>query len=119
MLGDVNTTCSDQLIRRFVAGDETAADVLVERVGASDEPAVLVAAALVVPVWRELLARAAGAARSSRDRQLVVIAAASLNGDADRALLLARDHLADHPDSPLVAHIAAISTHSRETRHPR
>jgi hypothetical protein len=39
----------------------------------------------------------------------VAVAAAYLRGDADRAALLARDHLADHPDSPLVAHIAAVS----------
>jgi hypothetical protein len=117
MLGDVKTTCSDQLIRRLIAGDRTANDALVERAGTSDEPVVLVAAALVVPAWQELLARAADAARSSRDRQVVAIAAAHLSGDTDRALLLARDHLANHPDSLLVAHIAAIGTESPETRH--
>jgi hypothetical protein len=119
MLLDVDTTCSDQLIRRFIAGDATATGELVERAGTSGEPAVLVAAALAVPAWPELLARAAGVARSGRDRRLVVIAATHLRGDPDRALLLARDHLADHPDSLLVAHIAAICTDSREPRnHP-
>src|SRR4051794_41244513 len=115
MLADVETTSSDRLIRRFIAGDRTATGALVERAASSDEPAVLVAAALAVPAWPQLLARAAGAARSGRDRQLVEVPAAHLRGDGDRALLLARDHLADHPDSLLVAHIAASCTDAPET----
>lgn len=70
-------------------------------------PAVLVAAALSAPDWPDLLDRAAASATSTRDRQLVAIAAAHLRGDDDRALLLARDHLAEHPDAVLVAQIAA------------
>ncbi|WP_214402402.1 hypothetical protein [Pseudonocardia lacus] len=111
----MQTTSSDRLIRRFIAGDRAASGVLVERAGGSDEPAVLVAAALVVPAWAPLLARAARAARSGRDRQLVEIAAAHLRGEVDRVLLLARDHLADHPDSLLAAHIAASCTDAPET----
>lgn len=45
----------------------------------------------------------------------MAVAAAYLGGDADRALLLARDHLADHPDSPLVAHIAALTATEKRT----
>jgi hypothetical protein len=70
----------------------------------------LLAAALYTPDRPDLLVRAAELATSTRDRQLVAIAAAHLQGDDDRALLLARDHLADHPDAVLVAHIAALST---------
>ena len=79
---------------------------------------MLTAAALVVPSWQPLLARAAAAAEATRDRQLVAIAAAYLRGDADRALLLARDHLAEHPNSLLAAHIAAApsSTSDRKDR---
>lgn len=116
MLVDVDMTCSDQLIRRFIAGDPTATGVLIERADTSDDPAVLVAAALVVPAWRALLSRAARAAEGTRDRQVVAVAAAYLHGDAGRALLLARDHLADHPDSLLVAHIAAACADSRKKR---
>ena len=76
----------------------------------SRDPEVLVAAALQAPNWPELLDRAAFAATCARDRQLVAIAAAHLAGDDDRALLLARDHLADHPDSVLGAHIAALAS---------
>ena len=102
-----------QLIRRFIAGDATAIGVLVEQAETSDDPAVLTAAALVVPTWPALLTRATAAADGTRDRQLVAIAAAYLRGDTDHALLLARDHLAEHPNSLLVAHIAAAATSER------
>jgi hypothetical protein len=102
----MDTTPAEQLVRRLTAGDAAALRTLAVT---SDDPAVLTAAALVTPDWQPLLARAAAAAGRTRDRQLVTIAAAYLRGDADRALLLARDHLADHPDSPLVAHLAAAS----------
>ena len=105
----MDATSSDQLIRRLLAGEATAPDLLVERAATCDDPAVLVAAALVVESWQPLLERALAVASGVRERQVVAIAAAHLRGDADRALLLARDHLADHPDSLLVAHIAAAS----------
>lgn len=75
----------------------------------------LVAAALDDPRWPELLRRAAAAAVDTRDRQVVAVARAYLSGDADRALLLARDHLADHPDSELVARIAALTATEKRT----
>ncbi len=113
MLADMDTTPAALLIRRLIAGDATAIGTLVERAETSDDPAVLTAAALVTPAWPALLARAGAAAQDTRDRQLVAIAAAYLAGDTDRALLLARDHLAEHPNSLLVAHIAAASTQPR------
>jgi hypothetical protein len=106
----VTTTPPDVLIRSLIAGNPTAIERILARADTSSEPTVLVAAALVVPGWRELLDRALAAAHSDRDRQLVAIAEAHLQGDADRALLLVRDHLAAHPDSLLAAHIAAAST---------
>jgi hypothetical protein len=69
----------------------------------------LVEQALAAPSRPELLRRAEAAAGCVRDRQVVAVAAAYLRGEADRVLLLARDHLADHPDSVLVAHIAALT----------
>ena len=104
------TTPSDLLIRGLIAGDATAIELVLAEADGGTQPAVLVAAALVVPGWRDLLDRALAAADSDRDRQLVAIAGAHLQGDADRARLLARDHLAAHPDSLLAAHIAAAST---------
>jgi hypothetical protein len=71
----------------------------------SDDPQVLVSAAL--------LARANAAATTSRERQLVAIAAAHLRGERDRVDALARDHLADHPGDVLVAWIAASTKEER------
>ena len=69
----------------------------------------LVERALATPSRPELLRRSEEAADSARDRQVVAIAAAYLLGDTDRVLLLARDHLADHPDSVIVSRIAALT----------
>ena len=105
----MDITSTDQLVRRLIAGDATAVDVLVDRSTTSEDPTVLVAAALVLPGWQVLLQRAAASARDGASRQLVAIADAHLRGETDRALVLARDHLADHPDSLIVAHVAAAS----------
>jgi hypothetical protein len=56
-----------------------------------------------------LLARAAETATTTRDRQLVAIAAAYLAGDADQVDVLAREHLADDPGHLLVSYIAGLS----------
>ncbi|HEY2224597.1 hypothetical protein [Actinomycetospora sp.] len=101
------TKATDALVRGLVAGDRAAIDALVAAAGTSRDATVLVAAALVVDDGTALLARAATAAPDLRTRQLVAIAAAFLDGDADRVHLLARDHLAEHPDSLLAAHLAA------------
>ncbi|GAA1861746.1 hypothetical protein [Asanoa iriomotensis] len=102
---------TDPLIRQLIGGDPAAAARLVEHARTSADPVLLVAAALVEPAW---LARAERAATSTRDRQLVAIAAAHLRGDRDRVDALARDHLADHPDNILVAWIAGA--HHQEER---
>ncbi|WP_433378619.1 hypothetical protein ACQPZX_12010 [Actinoplanes sp. CA-142083] len=53
-----------------------------------------------------LLTRAQAAAVTTRDRQTVAIACAYLAGDLDRVDVLAREHLADHPDNNLVARLS-------------
>jgi hypothetical protein len=110
------TTNPEQLIRGLVAGSADGIDALREAACTSRDPAVLVAAALSTPGRPDLLARAAASATLGRDRQVVAVATAHLDGDHDRALLLARDHLAAHPDSLLVAHIAALSSRRRPDR---
>jgi hypothetical protein len=75
----------------------------------SDDPAALVAAALYSPDAQLLLDRAAEVATTTRDRQLVAIAAAHLRGERDVVDALARDHLVDHPDSVLAAWIAGLN----------
>jgi hypothetical protein len=100
-------TADDILVRRLIGGDAAAIADIVARAGQTDEPTVLVAAALVGPAGPGLLARASTAAVTTRDRQTVAIAAASLAGDTDQVDVLARDHLADFPDNLLVAWIAS------------
>jgi hypothetical protein len=84
-------------------------------IGAGPSEATALVAAAVVDHRRDLLTRAEAVARTTRDRQLVAIAAAHLDGDADRVDALARDHLVDHPDNVLVAWIAAMSRTGKET----
>ena len=105
---------TDRLIRRFIGGDAEAAAGIVAGAAATSEPALLVAAALIDPAVPGLLDRASAAAVTTRDRQRVAVAAAHLDGDAERVDALARDHLADHPDNVLVAWIAATSRTERE-----
>ena len=99
------------LIRRLIAGDAEASSRIQTLAGAGGSPTVLVAAALVSRHSDQLLARAAATAPTTKDRQLVAVAAAHLVGDEELLDALVRDHLADHPDSILAAWIAG--------QHPR
>ena len=94
------------LVRRLIAGDAEARARLLALARTGSAPTVLVAAALVSHDGEELLARAAATATTTRDRQLVAIAAAHLAHDEELLDALVRDHLADHPDSILAAWIA-------------
>jgi hypothetical protein len=94
------------LVRRLIAGDAEARARLQALARTGSAPTVLVAAALVSHDGEELLARAAATATTTRDRQLVAIAAAHLAHDEELLDALVRDHLADHPDSILAAWIA-------------
>ena len=97
------------LLRRLIGGDPTAPAEILDRARTTDSPALLVAAALVSRRARaaRFLARAAKSAATTRDRQLVAVAAAHLDDDADLLDALARDHLSDHPDNVLAARIAS------------
>jgi len=103
----VSTTSSNPtpLLLRLIGGDPAAtAEVLASAV-TSEDPSVLVAAALLAgdPSYLE---RAGGHAFTVRDRQLVVLAKAQLSHQADLFDALVRDHLAEHPDHLLAAWIA-------------
>jgi hypothetical protein len=102
----------EQLIHRLAVGDAAAIAAIVEASRTSDDPTILVAAALFTPDGDGLMARAADVAATTRDRQLVAIAAAHLRGQRDLVDALARDHLVDHPDNVLVAWIAGASHRS-------
>jgi len=97
------------LLRRLVVGDDAAIAAIVEASRTSDDPLILVAAALFAPEADALLSRAERVAATTRDRQLVVIAGAHRRGERELVDALARDHLVDHPDSLLVAWIADAS----------
>jgi hypothetical protein len=105
-------TLPEHLLHQLVVGDVAAIAAIVAASRTSDDPAILVAAALFAPDADGLLARAAGAAATTRERQLVAIAAAHLRGERALVDALARDHLVDHPDNVLVAWIAGASHRS-------
>jgi hypothetical protein len=98
------------LLGQLIGGDDTAPAAILDLAETSDSPRLLVAAALVSAKPQPYLTRAAHSASATRDRQLVALATAHLNKDADLLDALARDHLSDHPDSLLAAWIA--------TQHP-
>ena len=102
------------LLRRLVVGDDAAIAAIVEASHTSDDPLILVAAALFAPEGAGLLDRARDAAATTRDRQLVAIATAHRRGERELVDALARDHLVDHPDEVLVAWIADVSQASKE-----
>jgi hypothetical protein len=107
-------TLPEHLLHRLLVGDAEAITTIVAASRTSDAPAVLVAAALFALDGDGLIARAEGLAATTRDRQLVAIAAAHLRGDRDLVDALARDHLVDHPDNVLVAWIAGASHRNKE-----
>ncbi|HEX5899561.1 MAG TPA: hypothetical protein VFY32_09190 [Solirubrobacteraceae bacterium] len=111
-------TQPEQLIHQLVVGDAAAIAAIVEASRTSDDPTILVAAALFAADADGLMARAGGKAATTRDRQLVAIAGAHLRGEGDLVDALARDHLVDHPDSVLVAWIAGASHRTTASHNP-
>jgi hypothetical protein len=114
MVAAMPPTRPEQLIHQLVVGDAAAIAAIVEASRASDDPMILVAAALFASDGAGLMARAGGVAATTRDRQLVAIATAHLRGERDLVDALARDHLVDHPDNVLVAWIAGASHSTKE-----
>jgi class 3 adenylate cyclase len=104
----------EQLIHQLVVGDAAAIAAIVDVSSASDDPSILVAAALFARDGDRLMARAGDVAATTRDRQLVAIAAAHLRGERQLVDALAREHLVDHPDNVLVAWIAGASHSTKE-----
>jgi hypothetical protein len=109
----------EHLLHQLVVGDAAASALIVEASRTSDDPMILVAAALFAADGDGLLARAGELAATTRDRQLVAIATAHERGDRDLVDALARDHLVDHPDNVLVAWIAGASRRSAAASNPQ
>jgi hypothetical protein len=108
----------ERLIHQLLAGDAAAVAAIVDESRTSDDPMILVAAALFAPDGDGLLALARGIATTTRDRQLVAIATAYLHRERDLVDALARDHLVDHPDNVLVSWIAGASRRSAAPSNP-
>ena len=104
----------EHLIHQLAVGDAAAIATIVEESRSSEDPMILVAAALFAPDGDGLMTRAAEIAATTRDRQVVAIAAAHRRGERDLVDALVRDHLVDHPDNVLVAWIAGASHSNKE-----
>jgi 3-oxoacyl-ACP reductase-like protein len=116
----------DSLLRRMIGGDELASAEILDRAATTDSPKLLVAAAVISTAvistavistavistatktgqQQQLLARAGKSAATTRDRQLVAVATAHLDGADDLLDVLVREHLSDFPDNILAAWIA-------------
>ena len=108
----------ERMIRRAIGGDPGAVAWIEKHADSTGEPTVIAMAALLQG-RPERIGDALAVAVTSRDRQLVAIAAAHLRGDHQLVDALARDHLADHPDSFMVAWIASdAADRARRMDHP-
>jgi hypothetical protein len=97
----------DNLLHRLIGGEAAAAAEILDRATTASTPKLLVAAALITNEPHGLLARAAQNAVTTRDRQLVAVAANHLNDNTDVLDVLVREHLSDYRDNILAAWIAA------------
>jgi hypothetical protein len=106
MTDDGVATATQQTIRQAIGGDDDAIRWVAAHVDTTNDAVVIVMAALLERSPLRLV-QARAVAATSRDRQVVEIARAHLDGDSQRVDALARDHLVDHPDSLIVAWMAA------------
>ena len=93
------------LLRRLVGGDVDAQAEVLASVADTTSVGVLVAAAVLTHSVAPLT-RAAILAAGTRDRQLVVLARALVEGADDLFDGLVRDHLASYPDHLMASWIA-------------
>jgi hypothetical protein len=108
----------EDAIRRAIGGDTGAVAWIVAHADATDDALVIVMAALLQRQPGRL-GPARAAAATSRDRQVVEIARAFLDGEPELVDALARDHLVDHPDSLIVAWMASDAVAGGGHRGPR
>ncbi len=96
----------DLAIRQSIGGDRAAISWFVASADTLDDPLVIVMAALLERQPKRLR-RAAALAATTRDRQVVAIAGAHLDGKRELVDALAREHLADYPANLIVSWIAS------------
>jgi hypothetical protein len=96
----------EAVIRQAIGGDADAITWILAQADTTDVAVVVAMAALVTQLPGRL-DRALAVASTRRDRQVVEIARAHLNGKTDLVDALSRDHLGDYPDSLIVAWMAS------------
>ncbi|MCW3010229.1 MAG: hypothetical protein JWO90_633 [Solirubrobacterales bacterium] len=111
-------TPTDHLLHALLGDDPATVAAVADAAESSEDPVVLVAAALCATDGDVLLVRARAVATTTRDRQLVAIAAAHVRGDRDLVDALAREHLVDHPDSVLASWIACAQRRTSASTQP-
>jgi hypothetical protein len=97
---------ADSVIRQAIGGDVNAIAWIAAHADTTDDAVTIVMAA-VLERHPSRLDRAGAVAATSRDRQVVAVARAHLDGNSELVDALARDHLVDYPDSLIVAWIAS------------
>ena len=105
-MGSMTDDTVETVIRQAIGGDPGATTWIVAQADHS-ESALVIAMAALLERQTGRLGRALSAASTSRDRQVVEIARAHLDGKSELVDALARDHLVDYPDSLIVAWIAS------------
>jgi hypothetical protein len=108
---------AETVIRRAIGGDPGAITWILTQADTSESAVVIALAALLerLPVRLE---QAIAAASTSRDRQVVELARAHLDGRSELVDALARDHLVDYPDSLIVAWIASDAVERSRRQDP-
>ena len=96
----------DTVIRQAIGGDSGATTWILAQADTTESALVIAMAALLERLPGRL-ERALATASTSRDRQVVEIARAHLDGKSELVDALARDHLVDYPDSLIVAWVAS------------
>ncbi len=102
----MNDDSAETVIRQAIGGDHGATTWILAQADATDSAVVIAMAALLERLPGRL-DKARLTAATSRDRQVVEIARAHLDGKSELVDALARDHLVNYPDSLIVAWIAS------------
>jgi hypothetical protein len=97
---------AETAIRQAIGGDAGATTWILAQADTTGS-AIVIAMASLLERQPGRLDRARDAAATSRDRQVVEIARAHLEGNGELVDALAREHLVDYPDSLIVAWIAS------------
>jgi hypothetical protein len=96
----------ETMIRQAIGGDPDATSWIVAQADTTGS-AVVIAMAALLERRPGRLDGAREKAATNRDRQVVELARAHLDGRSELVDVLARDHLVDYPDSLIVAWIAS------------